>query len=68
MFPANALFTSMVAEEPTCQNRLQGDTPIKDTLELVPVIKVLPIWKINTSLGPPTRVKVPVNPADDEKQ
>jgi len=33
----------MVAEVPTCQNTLQGKTPIRDTLELVPVIRVLPI-------------------------
>jgi hypothetical protein len=68
IFPTKSLFTSMVAEEPTCQNTLQGDTPIKDTLELVPVIRVLTILKINTSLDPPLSVRVPVNPADDVKQ
>lgn len=66
--PAKLLPVCMVAEEPTCQNTLQGDTPFKTTLELVPVIRVLAIWKINTSLGPPFSVRVPVNPADDEKQ
>ena len=66
--PAKSLPVCMVALEPTCQKTLQGDTPFKDTLELVPVIRVLPIWKINTSLGPPFSVRVPVKPADDEKQ
>jgi hypothetical protein len=58
----------MVAEEPTCQNTLQADTPLRVTVELVPVMRVLLIWKMNTSLGPPLSVRVPVNPADDEKQ
>jgi len=69
--PAKVLPVCMTAEEPTCQNKLQGDAPpIKATVAPVAVVRVLPIWKIHRSLGLPVplRVRVPVSSADDEKQ
>src|SRR5450830_406231 len=71
MFPANEVVVPRVAELPTCQNTLQFDPPLMTwTTELLAVVSVLPIWKTKTALGSPwaSRVSVPVNWADDEKQ
>jgi len=71
IFPAKLLPVCMVADEPTCQNTLQGEAPPeRTTLAPVAVVRVLPIWKIQTSveLPVPLRVRVPVSSADDEKQ
>lgn len=54
----------MVAEVPTCQNTLQGDAPpAKTTLAPVAVVRVLPIWKIHTSVVLPVNVSVPLSSA-----
>jgi hypothetical protein len=67
--PAKLLPVCMVAEEPTCQNTLQADAPpVKATLAPVAVVRVLPIWKIHTSVGLPFSVRVPVSCAVDAKQ
>jgi hypothetical protein len=60
IFPAKVLPTCMVAEEPTCQNTLQGDAPpVKATVAPVAVVRVLPILKIHTSVELPFSVRVP---------
>ena len=67
IFPAKVLPTCMVAEEPTCQNTLQGDAPpAKATVAPVAVVSVLPIWKIQTSVALPVSVRVPFSCAADE--
>jgi hypothetical protein len=64
IFPAKLLPVCIVAEVPTCQKTLQGDAPpAKTTLAPVAVVSVLPIWKIQTSVGLPVSVKVPFNNA-----
>jgi hypothetical protein len=69
IFPAKLVPVWMVAEEPTCQNTLQGDAPpAKTTLAPVAVVKVLPIWNIHTSVELPVSVKVPFSCAAVEKQ
>jgi len=69
ILPAKSLPVCMVAEDPTCQNTLQGEAPpAKATLAPVAVVRVLPIWKIHTSVALPVSVRVPVSSADDEKQ
>jgi hypothetical protein len=60
MTPAKVVPVCMVAEEPTCQNTLHGDAPpVKATVAPVAVVRVLPIWKIHTSVEEPFRVRVP---------
>jgi hypothetical protein len=67
--PAKLLPVCMVAEEPTCQNTLQGDAPPANaTVAPVAVVRVLPIWKIHTSVELPVSVRVPFSSAADEKQ
>ena len=66
IFPTNEVPDPRVAELPTCQNTLQpGPEPLllKPTDELDAVVRVLPIWKIQTALGLPSalRVSTPVN-------
>jgi hypothetical protein len=69
IFPAKLLPVCMVAEVPTCQNTLQGEAPpAKATVAPVAVVRVLPIWKIHTSVELPVRVRVPFNSAAAEKQ
>ena len=64
IFPAKLVPVWMVAEEPTCQNTLHGDAPpAKATVAPVAVVRVLPIWKIHTSLAPPLSVSVPFSRA-----
>jgi hypothetical protein len=67
IFPAKLLPVCIVAEEPTCQNTLQGDAPPAKTTEApVAVVRVLPIWKIHTSVELPVSVKVPLSSAAAE--
>jgi len=69
IFPAKLLPVWMVAEVPTCQNTLQGDAPpVKATVAPVAVVRVLPIWKIHTSVELPVNVRVPFSSAAVEKQ
>jgi hypothetical protein len=69
IFPAKLLPVCMVAEVPTCQNTLQGNAPpAKATMAPVAVVRVLPIWKIHTSVELPVSVRVPFSSASDEKQ
>ena len=71
MFPIKEVAVPRVAELPTCQNRLQADPPLMMfTDELLAVVRVLPIWKIQTALALPWafRVSVPVNWAELAKQ
>jgi len=67
--PAKLLPDCMVADEPTCQNTLQGEAPpAKATVAPVAVVRVLPIWKIHTSVEVPVSVRVPFSCAAVEKQ
>ena len=71
IFPTNFVPTCRVAELPTCQNTWHGEAPFtSNTVELVDVMRVLPILKIKTAFGFPwaSRVRVPVNPAEEAKQ
>jgi hypothetical protein len=61
MLPVNVVWVPRVAELPTCQNTLHAwAPPIRWTVLPDAVIKVEPAWKMNTALGPPFRVTVPV--------
>jgi hypothetical protein len=53
--PIKLLLTPRVAELPTCQKTLQGvlAQPVVVTVELVEVISVDPVWKIQTAFGFP---------------
>ena len=72
--PSNAVVVPSVAELPTCQNILQPGVAepalIVTTEELVAVVSVVPIWKINCAAELPwsLRVSVPVSPAEDENE
>jgi len=67
IFPAKVLPVCMVAEVPTCQNTLQGPAPpVKATEAPVAVVRVLPIWKIHTSVAVPFSVRVPFSSAAEE--
>jgi hypothetical protein len=71
MFPENRVSVPSVAELPICQNTLHRDAMLmRETLEVLAVVSVLPIWKTNTAAGFPRAfsVSVPVSWADDEKQ
>lgn len=71
MLPENRLSVPSVAELPTCQNTLHRDAMLmRETLEVLAVVSVLPIWKTKTAAGFPRAfsVSVPVSCADDEKQ
>jgi hypothetical protein len=64
IFPAKLLPVCMVADVPTCQKTLQGEAPpAKATVAPVAVVRVLPIWKIHTSVGLPVSVRVPFRSA-----
>jgi len=64
MVPAKLLPVCMVAEVPTCQKTLQGEAPpAKATVAPVAVVRVLPIWKIHTSVELPVNVRVPFSRA-----
>jgi hypothetical protein len=62
MVPTKVEFVPRVAELPTCQNTLQGETPTSTTLLALAVVSVLAIWKIKTSSASPWSVSVPVIP------
>jgi hypothetical protein len=70
MLPTNAVSVPSVAELPTCQNTLHVGPLINTTDELLAVVSVLAIWKMNSAAGLPSvlRVRTPVNCADDVKQ
>jgi hypothetical protein len=51
MFPAKFVVVPSVAELPTCQKTLSPSPPfVKTTDELLAVVSVLPIWKMNTGV------------------
>jgi len=67
-FPTNSVPVPTSAELPICQNTLHGlPPPIISTEELLAVVSVLPVLKMNTALPSPSasRVSTPVNWADD---
>lgn len=71
ILPTNVVFVPRVAELPTCQKSLQTCPPLMiDTVELLPVMRVLAILNIQTAaeLPPPFSVRVPLSAADEEKQ
>lgn len=71
ILPLNTVVTPSVAELPTCQNALQSTPPlISRTDELLAVVSVLPISKVNTAFALPcaSNVNCPVNWAEVEKQ
>ena len=64
MFPAKVVLVPRVAELPTSQNTPLFAPPlITITVELLAVVRVLPIWKTKSAFGLPRalRVSVPVN-------
>ena len=65
MLPTNVVSGKSAAELPICQNTPHVDAPpIRATVELAAVVRVLAILKMNTP--PPLSVSVPVSCADDE--
>jgi hypothetical protein len=66
--PTKGPFVVMNAEEPTCQNTLQGDAPLKTTLEPTWAVRALGTWKIHVSVEEPISVRVPVSSSADEAQ
>jgi hypothetical protein len=71
MVPWKAVFVPSVAELPTCQKTFPAEAPLVNvTLELLAVVSVLPIWKMNRALGFPWpfRTKAVFSWADEEKQ
>ena len=67
--PTKLLPVCMVAVVPTCQNTLQGNAPpARATVAPVAVVRVVPIWKIHTSVELPVSVRLPFSSAADEKQ
>lgn len=70
IFPTKFVAVPSVAELPTCQNTLQALAPlIKTTEEAVAVVMVESIWNTKTALGWfwPSRVRIPVRPAEEAK-
>jgi hypothetical protein len=71
MLPTKRVVVPRVAELPTCQKTLHAWAPLISLTRLLEaVVSVDPIWKMKTESGSPwpLRVKVPVIPADEEKQ
>jgi len=66
--PTKGPFVVMNAEEPTCQKTLQGDAPLKTTLEPTWAVRALGTWKIHVSVEEPISVRVPVSSSADEAQ
>src|SRR6202042_461076 len=57
--PTKCVPVPSVAEEPTCQKTLHACAPfMRETLVLEPVVKVEPIWKMNTAFGLPSALRV----------
>lgn len=62
MFPLKAVPDPSVAELPTCQYTLRAKLPpVMTTDDLLAVLRVLAILKMNTELALPVRVSLPVN-------
>jgi len=60
MVPTKIEFVPRVAELPTCQNTLLGETPpVRTTCVVDRVVNVEPIWKTKTELEFPVRVRIP---------
>jgi hypothetical protein len=52
---------SRTAVLPTCQNTLHAEAPsVSETLLLVPVVRLDPVWKMNTALASPCPFKMSV--------
>jgi hypothetical protein len=69
MVPMNSVVVSRVAALPICQKTLHAwAPPLITTDEPDPVIRVLTVLKIQTSVADPVRVSVPVKLAEDAKQ
>lgn len=68
--PTNEVSVPSVAELPICQKTPQGPPLMIATLELLAVVRVLPVLKMKTPLGSPKplRVRVPVSCAEVAKQ
>lgn len=67
MFPTKSVPTPNVAELPTCQKMLQALAPfVNTTTEFEAVMRVEAIWKTQTLFGLvwPSKIRVPVNPAE----
>jgi len=67
--PTKCVPVPSVAEEPTCQKTLHACAPfVSETLVLEPVVKVEPIWKMNTAFGSPWAfsVTLPEESSSDE--
>jgi hypothetical protein len=66
MVPANVVLVPRVAELPTCQNTFSDTAPPDRMTWLLPaaVVRVDTIWKIQTPLAGPLRVRFPVIPSE----
>ena len=69
IFPSNAVPVPSVAELPTSQKTLAPGPPVSKTDELLAVVNVDPILKMNTEFALPRKLRnrLPVSCADDEK-
>src|SRR5688572_5939227 len=70
-FPTNEVAVPRVAEEPICQNTLQGDPLLMTATDaLLAVVRVLPILKMKTAPALPCafRTSAPVSCALEVKQ
>src|ERR1700735_1691760 len=57
--PTKRVPVPSVAEEPTCQKTLHACAPLtSETLVFEPVIRVEPIWNMNTASGLPCAFRV----------
>jgi hypothetical protein len=71
MLPTKIVAEPSVADDPITQNTPHGCAPfMRMTCEAVAVVRVDPIWKMNTAFGFPwpSRVNMPVMPAELLKQ
>src|SRR5665213_3881787 len=69
IFPAKIVLEPRVAELPTSQNMESVElAPITSIAALLPVVRVVAIWKSNTALDSPLKLRVsaPSTCADDE--
>ena len=70
-FPSKEDAVPNVADEPICQKTLLAEAPFTKTIDAkLADVKVLPIRKTNCEfvLPSPSRVRAPVNPADESKK
>jgi len=65
-FPVKIVLVPRVAELPTCQNTFLDRAPPAKMTWLLPaaVVSVVWIWKIQTPLAGPLRVRFPVIPSE----